>query len=267
MSGGGQPLGADGERAALTAEPLAWAGAEVTDEALAAMNARAEAMEPAALLAWALDSLGEEVALASSFGAEDMVLLDVLARLRGPAARVFGLDTGRLPQQTYDVMSAVRRKYGIEVVLYFPEASAVEALVNRHGPNLFYDSVEDRQRCCHVRKVQPLGRALAGLRGWITGQRRDQSVTRTATQGIERDLAHGLWKLNPLAAWTSEAVWAYLRAQGVPYNRLHDQGYRSIGCAPCTRAVEPGSPERSGRWWWEDPSRKECGLHFASPKG
>ena len=170
------------------------------------------------------------------------------------------------PEETYKVMNAVRRKYDLEVTLYFPEAADVENLVRGRGPNLFYDSVEDRKRCCHVRKVLPLGRALRGLRGWVTGQRRDQSVTRTTTPKVERDLTHGQWKVNPLASWTSEDVWSYIRAHGVPYNRLHDAGYPSIGCAPCTRAVAPGAPERSGRWWWEDASQKECGLHLAALK-
>ncbi|HWP34706.1 MAG TPA: phosphoadenylyl-sulfate reductase [Thermodesulfobacteriota bacterium] len=219
----------------------------------------AEGWDAQAVLRWALDRFGDRVALASSFGAEDVVLIDMLAKLT-PRPRVFTLDTGRLPQETYDVIQAVRDRYGIAVEIFFPDAAAVEAMVREKGPNLFYESIEARKRCCHVRKVEPLGRALAGLDAWVTGLRREQSVTRTATPKLELEPS-GRVKIAPLADWTREQVWAYIREHRVPYNALHDRGYPSIGCAPCTRPVAPGEDERAGRWWWERPETKECGLH------
>ncbi|MBI4247554.1 MAG: phosphoadenylyl-sulfate reductase [Candidatus Rokubacteria bacterium] len=215
------------------------------------------------ILAGALERFHPRIALAASFGAEDMVLIDLLARL-DPRARVFTLDTGRLPAETYELIDAVRARYGFAVEIYVPRTEAVEAMVREHGVNLFYASVENRKRCCEVRKVEPLGRALAGLEAWITGLRRDQAVTRVAVDKVEVDRSHGgILKLNPLADWTWDDVWQYLRAHDVPYNALHDRGYPSIGCAPCTRAVEPGEDLRAGRWWWETPETKECGLHVA----
>ncbi len=214
-----------------------------------------------ALLAWALDEFHPRLALAASFGAEDVVVIDMLARLdRG--ARVFTLDTGRLPGETYELMEAVRARYGLTIEVYFPQAAAVEAMVREHGVNLFYVDVGLRRRCCHVRKVEPLRRALEGLDAWITGLRRGQAATRAAVRKVEVDADHGgIIKLNPLADWTEEQVWAYIRAHDVPYNPLHDRGYPSIGCAPCTRPVAPGEDPRAGRWWWERPESRECGLH------
>ena len=213
------------------------------------------------VLAWALAEFHPRIALASSFGAEDVVLVDMLVRLN-PSPRVFTLDTGRLPAETYDLIDAIRARYGLAIEVYFPQADAVEAMVREHGVNLFYASVEQRKRCCGVRKVEPLGRALAGLGAWITGLRREQAVTRTTVGKIEVDADHGgIVKLNPLADWTGDQVWAYIRAHHVPYNPLHDRGYPSIGCAPCTRAVAPGEDPRAGRWWWEQPETRECGLH------
>ena len=205
------------------------------------------------------------IALASSFGAEDVVLIDMLMAI-DPAARVFTLDTGRLPAETYTLMDAIRERYGLRLEVYFPQAAATEALVREAGLNCFYRSIELRKRCCGVRKVEPLGRALTGLEAWITGLRREQAVTRAHVRKVELDTEHGLLKINPLADWASEQVWAYIRERGLPYNALHDRGYPSIGCAPCTRAVAPGEDPRGGRWWWEgDPAAKECGLH--SPGG
>jgi phosphoadenosine phosphosulfate reductase len=228
----------------------------------------AESLEALDVLAVALRSLGRErLAIASSFGAEDVVLIDMLASLE-PIPRVFTLDTGRLPQETYDLIDQVRRRYGIDVEVYVPQADAVEAVVRAKGMNLFYESTENRVLCCHVRKVEPLGRALATLDGWITGLRRDQIATRVATAKIALDPSRdGIWKIAPLADWTSERVWAYIREHGLPYNALHDRGYASIGCAPCTRAVEPGEDERAGRWWWERPDERECGIHFDARSG
>ena len=200
-------------------------------------------------------------ALASSFGAEDMVVLDLIAR-DGLAIRVFTLDTGRLPRETHDLIATVRKRYGIAVDVHAPWPESVDAFVEQHGIDGFYEGVEQRKACCTVRKVEPLRRALAGKRAWITGLRREQSNTRAELAEIALDPDHGLWKFSPLADWSDEDVWTYMRANDVPYNALHDRGYPSIGCEPCTRAVKPGEHPRAGRWWWEqDGARKECGLH------
>jgi phosphoadenosine phosphosulfate reductase len=198
--------------------------------------------------------------LASSFGAEDMVLLDLIAQ-HAPSIGVFTLDTGRLPEETLALIDRARDRYGLPIQIYFPDADRVERFVRKRGVNAFYQSVELRETCCAIRKTEPLARALAGKGAWITGLRREQSVTRTDLPYREFDAAHGLPKFNPLVDWTEEDVWTYVRARQVPYNALHDHGYRSIGCAPCTRAVEPGEDVRAGRWWWENPEHKECGLH------
>jgi len=197
---------------------------------------------------------------ASSFGAEDMVVIDLLARHARDIA-VFTLDTGRLPEETQALIERSRRHFGLPIAVYLPDAAALEAFVREHGVNAFYDSVELRRQCCALRKTAPLARALAGKAAWVTGLRRAQSVTRSDLPLGEYDTAHGLQKFNPLADWSEDDVWTYLRERGVPYNALHDRGYRSIGCAPCTRAVEPGEDVRAGRWWWENPEHKECGLH------
>lgn len=213
------------------------------------------------LLGWAVETYGERLALASSFGAEDVVLIDLLGEIT-PRPRVFTLDTGRLPQETYQLMEEIERRYGLELEVYFPDAQRVEEMVRRHGINLFYQSVELRKLCCHVRKVEPLERALAGLSAWITGLRREQSEYRAALPKLEQE-ASGRLKINPLADWSTEQVWRYIRRRKLPYNKLHDRNYPSIGCAPCTRAVAPGEHPRAGRWWWEN-SHKECGLHLTS---
>ena len=199
-------------------------------------------------------------ALASSFGAEDMVLVDLIARDRLDIG-IFTLDTGRLPEETQALIDRVRDRYKIDVVVHFPEASAVESLVARHGVNGFRRSADVRRACCAVRKVEPLARALAGKRAWLTGLRREQSADRADVVPEATDDVHGLAKFAPLAWWTHDDVWRYLRQNDVPYNALHDHGYPSIGCAPCTRAVAPGEDPRSGRWWWEQAEHKECGLH------
>ena len=213
-----------------------------------------------------LSKIGKDfapAAFASSFGAEDMVLLDLIVR-SAPGIEIFTLDTGRLPEQTYALMKTVAERYGVKVRVYFPEAREVEEYVQQHGPNAFYESVELRKSCCHMRKVEPLKRALKDKKAWVTGMRREQSVTRGATPESEFDKDHGLHKFNPLYDWAEKEVWAYIRANNVPYNALHDMGYTSIGCAPCTRAVTPGEDLRAGRWWWEDAQNKECGLHRKS---
>jgi phosphoadenosine phosphosulfate reductase len=227
-----------------------------------------ESLDAEETLAFALRSLGRDrLAIASSFGAEDVVLIVLLATLE-PRPRVFTLDSGRLPQETYDLMDQVRRRYSIEVEVYFPQAERVEEMVRLKGLNLFYESTENRISCCHVRKVEPLARALATVDGWVTGLRRDQIATRVETAKISLDEQHGgIWKVAPLADWSSERVWAYIRERDLPYNALHDRGYPSIGCAPCTRAVEPGEDERAGRWWWERPEERECGIHVDPRSG
>ena len=227
-----------------------------------------ESLDATGVLDLALRTLGpDRLALASSFGAEDMVILDLLAGLTA-RPRVFTLDTGRLPQETYDLMDAARRRCGIEIEVAFPDRSAVEAMVRERGLNLFYDSLEARRTCCAVRKVEPLGRALEGLAGWITGLRRDQLATRSTTSKIAGDPGRpGVWKVAPLADWSEDQVWTHIRANDVPYNALHDQGYRSIGCAPCTRGVAEGDDPRAGRWWWERPDERECGIHFDPVSG
>jgi len=201
------------------------------------------------------------ITLASSLGAEDQVLTHMIRTTNLPIS-IFVLDTGRLHQETYSVMSKTQNRYDFRYRVFFPKTDDVESMVSTHGPNLFYDTIELRKRCCYVRKVEPLGRALSGQSGWITGQRREQAVTRSDLGVVEWDDGHRLLKFNPLAAWTTEQVWDYIRTHSIPYNILHDKGFPSIGCAPCTRAIKPGDDLRSGRWWWEDPDKKECGLHI-----
>ena len=205
------------------------------------------------------------VCFANSLGAEDMVLTDLIAKHQ-PDIKMFSLDTGRLPQETYDLMQEVRRYYGLPLTVYFPDNSLVEEYVARHGVNGFYDSVENRKACCFARKVEPLRRALKGKGAWITGMRRDQAVTRGTLEQSAFDTDNGLQKFNPLLEWSNNDVWAYIRQHDVPYNKLHDQFYPSLGCAPCTRSVTPGEDIRAGRWWWEDPANKECGLHMSQAR-
>jgi phosphoadenosine phosphosulfate reductase len=215
------------------------------------------------LLQWSFAEFHPQLALACSFQAEESVLIDLIHRARGSDFRLFTLDTGRLNQETYDCMNVIRRRYGVQIEVCFPETVAVENMVRRHGQNLFYDSVDQRKLCCGIRKVEPLNRALKGLKAWMTGLRREQAVTRSDVRKVELDKDHGnILKINPLVGWTYEQVWSYIRDNKIPYNRLHDQGYPSIGCAPCTRAVKPGEDLRAGRWWWENPETKECGLHL-----
>lgn len=202
---------------------------------------------------------------ASSLAAEDMVLTDMILKAKLPIG-IFSLETGRLHQETLAVLDKVKARYDHEITLYRPQPEAVAAYVEQHGLNAFYNSVEMRRECCRIRKVEPLGRALAGNKAWITGQRRAQSTTRAELHVQEDDAAHAMTKFNPLADWSEQDVWDYIRANDVPYNALHDQGYPSIGCEPCTRAVQPGEDVRAGRWWWENPDSKECGLHMVDGK-
>jgi phosphoadenosine phosphosulfate reductase len=202
---------------------------------------------------------------ASSLALEDMVLTDLILTSGLPIG-IFSLDTGRLHAETLAVLDAVKARYGYQIAVFRPDAAAVNAYVSNKGLNAFYDGVALRRECCNIRKVEPLGRALAGKRAWITGQRRAQSATRAALAVQEQDSAHGMAKFNPLADWSGQDVWDYIRANDVPYNQLHDRGYPSIGCEPCTRAIEPGEDVRAGRWWWESPESKECGLHLVDGK-
>jgi phosphoadenosine phosphosulfate reductase len=237
------------------ASPLANAAAYPTDTLLARLR------QIAAEFA--------NIAFASSLGAEDMVVTDAILTADLPIT-IFTLDTGRLPRETLDLLGRIRRRYSHEIEIYRPDADDIARYVSAHGPNAFYESVDLRKSCCHMRKVKPLARALAGRGAWVTGLRRAQSVTRAELPLREFDAVHGLVKFNPLAEWTEEQVWAYLRDRGVPYNALHDRGYPSIGCDPCTRAIRPGEDVRAGRWWWESRDSRECGIHvspLATPEG
>ena len=217
------------------------------------------------ILKWSLDKYGEKIALASSFGLEDVILIDMMVKINKNKTRIFTLDTGRLNQETYDLMDTISKKYEIKIYTYFPISNQVEEMVISKGFNLMYDSLENRKLCCGIRKVNPLNRALSSLDGWITGLRREQSITRSHIEKIELDISHdNKLKLSPLADWTEEMVWDYIKKNNIPYNKLHDKGYPSIGCEPCTRAISPGEDIRSGRWWWEHPSEKECGLHLSN---
>lgn len=224
------------------------------------VNKDLQTKSPQEVLEWALNEFHPNIALAWS-GAEDIAVADMMIKIN-PEARIFTLDTGRLNPETYDLIDRVRDKYGIDIEVMFPSSAEVEEMVHSKGMNLFYKSVENRKLCCSVRKVKPLKRILSSLDAWVTGLRRDQAVTRTALNKVEIDNAFGgIVKVNPIADWSHEDVWDYIRKNDVPYNKLHDNGYPSIGCAPCTRAVKAGEDIRAGRWWWESPDTKECGLH------
>ena len=217
--------------------------------------------EPADILTQGLEAAGERVSLACSFSVEDVVVIDLASRLNLPLG-VFAIDTGRLNEETYEAAEAVMGRYGIQIDWYFPDRQAVESLESQKGLFSFRESLENRKECCRIRKVESLDRALEGLAGWVTGLRRDQSITRADLAPLETDAGHGgILKINPLIYWTEEEVWEYAKRERIPVNRLHRTGYPSIGCAPCTRAVRPGESSRAGRWWWEDPDHKECGLH------
>lgn len=211
-------------------------------------------------LQWASDTLHPKVGMASSFGAEDSVVMDMMMRINSDF-RFFTLDTGRLPQATHDVVDATRNRYRMHLNVVFPDAAQVQKMVNEKGQNLFYDSIENRQLCCRVRKVEPMNGVLSGLDGWITGLRRDQSAARQDARMFELDTGHdNMIKINPVIDWSWDDIWAYIKEHDLPYNALLDKGYPSIGCEPCTRAIRPGEDYRAGRWWWEH-GIKECGLH------
>ncbi len=223
--------------------------------------------EPQEVLGWALEKFGRQLGICSSFQAEGCALVDMAWRI-DPGVRVFTIDTGRQPEETYQLIDRIRDRYGIHTEVFLPDTKVIEQMVTRHGTNLFYRDVNLRLLCCQVRKVLPLRRALMNFDAWVTGLRRDQWATRSNIRKLEIDHDHGgIVKFAPLADWTEEEVWDYIRANDVPYNELYDKGYKSIGCGPCTRAVATNADPRSGRWWWETGAPKECGMHCAIETG
>jgi phosphoadenosine phosphosulfate reductase len=227
----------------------ALAGAEIEHKAAAVRSLLGEALERHGRLVYA-----------NSLGAEAMVLTDIICS-QLPRIDMFSIDTGRLHEQTYELLERLQRRYRRSIRLVYPDAAALERLVAAQGVNGFYTSVAARLECCRVRKLEPFRRALAGYPAWVTGVRREQTAGRARGQAEEWDAAHGVYKLSPLLDWSEEQVWEYIRVHALPYNALHDRQYPSIGCAPCTRAVQPGEGRRAGRWWWEQPESRECGLH------
>ncbi|MBT3515282.1 MAG: phosphoadenylyl-sulfate reductase [Nitrospina sp.] len=213
------------------------------------------------ILKWSISEFGPKAGLASSFGMEDMVIIDVLSQLKGDIT-IFTLDTGRLHEETYEVMERARSKYGVTIKVYFPNKEDVENLQRNKGFFSFRESMENRKECCSIRKIEPLNRALSNLDAWITGLRRDQGLTRVDVEKVAIDDNHNsILKINPLADWSLKMIEEYIKINDVPINALHKKNYPSIGCAPCTRSIEKGEDIRSGRWWWENPEHKECGLH------
>jgi phosphoadenosine phosphosulfate reductase len=241
---------------------LAAGSKKLTEKELQSLNARLEGVHPSETLKWVDATFGNCAAQMSSFGLEDVALFDMFWRIN-PKARVMTLDTLRLPTETYTLFDQSQLRYQMKIEAFYPDMKAVQEMVRERGFNLFYRGVENRKFCCHIRKVEPLERALSGLDAWVTGLRRDQGMDRGKIAIVEWDEPHQNYKVNPLANWTFEQCREYVQANNVPYNELHDKGYPSLGCAPCTRAIQPGEDIRAGRWWWEaDPNAKECGLHI-----
>ncbi|RBQ30496.1 phosphoadenylyl-sulfate reductase [Arcobacter sp. FW59] len=228
-------------------------------EDLENINKKLENTSTTEVVAYFLDNF-KNVALSSSLAAEDQVLTDILLK-KNKNASIFTLDTGRLHPETYDVMDATNLKYGIKIDVFFPNNENVQNLYHTQGINGHFESIENRKSCCNIRKIEPLKRALKDVEVWITGLRASQSVTRTNMPLVEWDENFQVIKVNPLINWSEEEVWEYIKSNKVPYNKLHDRGFPSIGCAPCTRAIKDGEDIRAGRWWWENPEHKECGLH------
>jgi phosphoadenosine phosphosulfate reductase len=224
------------------------------------LNTLLEGASSKEILSYFLKNYKGKVVFTSSLGAEDQVITDQIAAI-DKEAKIATLDTGRLFPETYTLIDKTNKKYDIKLDVYFPDYKKVQKMVKEKGINLFYDSIENRKECCHIRKIEPLKRATAGMSVWITGLRRSQSVTRVNLLPVEWDEANQMIKVNPLYMWTEDDVWNYIKENDVPYNELHDKGFPSIGCEPCTRAVKPGEDVRAGRWWWEEPDKKECGLH------
>jgi phosphoadenosine phosphosulfate reductase len=232
----------------------------MTKEQIDDLNVRFSNLQPEEILKYFLDNFKGKIALSSSMGGEDQVLTHMVSHI-DKTARIFTLDTGRLFPETYELIDATNKKYDISIEVFFPDYNRVQQMVKEKGMNLFYKSVENRKECCNIRKIEPLQRALKGLDVWICGLRKDQSVTRFYSQLVEIDENNNLIKLNPLINWTEQQVFDYIKSNSVPYNELHDKGFRSIGCQPCTRAISATDDIRAGRWWWETPEGKECGLH------
>ena len=224
------------------------------------LNQQFEGQSPEAVIQYFLSEYSGKIALSSSLSIEDQVLTDLIVKT-DKSTRIFTLDTGRLFPETYSLIDKTNLTYGIHLEVMFPDYQEVEKMVKEEGINLFYKGIDQRKACCRVRKLDPLKRAFQGLEVWICGLRKEQSITRQAVQLIEWDENNGLIKLNPLIHFTEDQVWDYIKKNHVPYNKLHDQGFPSIGCQPCTRAIQPGEDIRAGRWWWENPDQKECGLH------
>jgi len=225
------------------------------------LNEKLRGKSPELVLTEVLEEFQDKIGFSTSMGAEDQVLAAMLAGI-GRDVNIFTLDTGRMFPETYDLLHRTNNRFGIKIRVYFPDASKVEEMVNTKGIDLFYESIENRKLCCHIRKIEPLRRALAGLDAWITGLRRQQAVTRQDMKLVEWDEANSLIKINPLLDWSEEQVWNYIKQHNVPYSKLHDLGFPSIGCQPCTRAIKKGEDIRAGRWWWENDGSKECGLHI-----
>ncbi len=224
------------------------------------LNQQLDGKTPQEVLAFFLAEYKGKIALSSSLGLEDQLLTDLVVKI-DKETRIFTLDTGRLFPETYSLIDKTNMKYNIQLEVFFPKSEAVEAMVKAEGVNLFYAGIDQRKQCCNVRKMEPLKRAFNGLEVWICGLRREQSITRKEMQLVEWDENNQLIKLNPLINFSEQEVWDYIKANNVPYNKLHDKGFPSIGCQPCTRAIEAGEDVRAGRWWWENPEHKECGLH------
>jgi len=227
---------------------------------IAAWNKELSGKTPDYILTFFLEKFKGKIALSTSLGLEDQVLTQMVAEI-DPSTRIFTLDTGRLFPETYDLMDRTSKKYKINLEVFFPNSAEIEEMVAEKGINLFYDSIENRKLCCRLRKLVPLARSMQGLDAWITGLRREQSVTRENMQVVEWDDNNNMLKINPLIDWTEQQAWDYVKEHHVPVNPLHKKGFASIGCQPCTRAIEPGEDVRAGRWWWENPDTKECGLH------
>jgi phosphoadenosine phosphosulfate reductase len=224
------------------------------------LNKKMKGSAPREVLKYFIGEYKGKIAQSTSLGAEDQVITDMICGIDNKT-RIFSLDTGRLFQETYDLIEKTNSKYDINIDIYFPDWQKVEEMVREKGINLFYRSIENRKRCCYLRKVEPLNRALKGTEVWISGIRRDQTVSRFYRELVEWDETHKMIKINPLLNWTEKQVWQYIKENNVPYNILHDSGFSSIGCQPCTRAIKPGEDFRAGRWWWEESDNRECGLH------
>jgi phosphoadenosine phosphosulfate reductase len=238
------------------------------NELVESAAAWAQSASPAEILSWSIENFAPRLSVSCSFGnPEGLVLIDMLYRVAPGRFRVYTLDTGRLPQATYDLIDRVRDRYDVAVEVIYPDAAAVQAMVAEHGMNLFYESLEKRQLCCRLRKVEPNRRYLADLDAHVTGLRRQQNVTRANVAKLELEAGGARVKVNPLVDWTSADVWTYARKNGVPTNRLHNEGFPTVGCSPCTRAVRPDEDVRAGRWWWERPETKECGMHSQAEEG